>query len=551
MSLFQDLDAVANLPAPISDAISIMLSEIEESGEHTTADETSLAIEAVFIYLGRLWVAEYLHLATRQSDALDDGLNRYLFEALGRKLLLGHWVGLSRRIHQHFVAGNLETTLPGLAQQDFGTPGDMDHPVAKLVSFRNAFSHGSFSAVVDEIRTHRQLLETLLEGLPALTEHCPVFNNPESGEAVRCSGRWTRLPLLTDEQALPLQPVCPLPDGGVLALYPLFSGAFDATGYALKSGKPAQTVQAFQHSVLKLWLERYEHERAGHLDHSERFNPSPLATSVQSALAEHLAANDAGLILVETHPGCAPSQAIAALAHNDTALSLQTYDAVAILRVEPGDLGHSGYTVARVVLRKIEALLGLDDGHFKDPMPTILKTLDTACEALRASSKRLLLGLEGLHRGQTPYRGEPISVLDVYTALAGSGVTVVATCWPGSIQGTLLFDQRIQTPIPTSVDVDELRQAVSTLCSGQPLRLRILKALSKADGPHHLFSLCDTLEADGPSVFEPAVERALWDLRPVLTGARQEQEVEGTVERVRVWSVFSPSISDGLKGVQT
>jgi hypothetical protein len=100
------------------------------------------------------------------------------------------------------------------------------------------------------------------------------------------------------------------------------------------------------------------------------------------------------------------------------------------------------------------------------------------------------------------------------------------------------------------VDTDELKQAVSRLCAGQPLRVRVLQALSKSERPHHLFSLCDTLEANGAAVFEPAVERALWDLRPVLTGTRQEEEVEGTMERVRIWSVFSPAISESLKGVQ-
>jgi hypothetical protein len=38
-----------------------MVSEIEESGEVTTADETAAAIEATFLWLGRLWVAEYHH----------------------------------------------------------------------------------------------------------------------------------------------------------------------------------------------------------------------------------------------------------------------------------------------------------------------------------------------------------------------------------------------------------------------------------------------------------------------------------------------------------
>jgi hypothetical protein len=558
--LFEDLDAITALPAPIAESIGLMLSEIEESGEHTTADELSHAIEAVFTYLGRLWVAEYLQLATDESgESLDEKLNRFLFEALGRKLLLGHWVGVARRVHQHFAGRGLSPLTPQLLGQDFGTPGDMEHPVAKLVSFRNDFSHGSFNAAVDDIRSHRRLLEEVLEGLPALATGCPVVHNPETGEWVRCSGGWERIAALPGEAPAALQPVSPLADGGQLNLYPLLWVEHSPTGYALRTGGgPGATHSAsaaFERNALRLWLERYEHERKGHLDHKPLFAGSP---ALEAELAERLGAAlkepNPGLILVEAHPGCTKSKVIGALVSSGSNLPLGRFDDVLTLKVLPGDLGQSGYTFARMILRRIEGLLGLDEGHFKDPMPTVLTVLESACEELAKTDKRLLVGLDQLNEGQQPYRGEPLTVLDVYGALVDTSVTVVATSWPGSISGPLLFDQRIPLPPPDPGGLDKvaLNEAVAGLCDDQPLRQRVLAALCESGEPNHLFQLCDSLETSaGDRVFEPAVERDLWDLRPLLVGDRHELEVEGAKERVRVWSLFSPAVSSSLKEVRS
>ena len=58
-----------------------------------------------------------------------------------------------------------------------------------------------------------------------------------------------------------------------------------------------------------------------------------------------------------------------------------------------------------------------------------------------------------------------------------------------------------------------------------------------------MFALCDALEAgDQPRVFEPAVERALWDLRPLLEWRREERTVDGNAERLRLWRLFSPTL---------
>ena len=66
----------------------------------------------------------------------------------------------------------------------------------------------------------------------------------------------------------------------------------------------------------------------------------------------------------------------------------------------------------------------------------------------------------------------------------------------------------------------------------------------------HLFQLCDLLDKAGHAVFEPAVERALWDMRPVLSVTRESREIEGKTERVRLWRPFSPAISDALNAME-
>ena len=66
----------------------------------------------------------------------------------------------------------------------------------------------------------------------------------------------------------------------------------------------------------------------------------------------------------------------------------------------------------------------------------------------------------------------------------------------------------------------------------------------------HLFALCDVLEEGREEpLFEPAVERALWDLQPLLSWRREELELEeGTKERTRLWSAFAPALATALEG---
>jgi hypothetical protein len=76
----------------------------------------------------------------------------------------------------------------------------------------------------------------------------------------------------------------------------------------------------------------------------------------------------------------------------------------------------------------------------------------------------------------------------------------------------------------------------------------VLEVLRRAEGaPLDLFAICDALEAaGGPDtvVFEPEVERTLWDLAPVLTLGRAERPREdgnGT-EQVRTFTLLDAGL---------
>ena len=101
--------------------------------------------------------------------------------------------------------------------------------------------------------------------------------------------------------------------------------------------------------------------------------------------------------------------------------------------------------------------------------------------------------------------------------------------------------------MPAEVDALDVGQWVDHLTAGRALHGRVLDCLVSGE-PAHLFTLCDALERQGrDTVFEPAVERALWDLRPLLQWTRTEIEDEtGQTERVRVWAPFAAAVAQAV-----
>lgn len=551
--LFANATTRRSFPAPIAETLDEMVSEITESGEATTADETALAIEATLVWLGRVWVAEYLRAIGLDSARVDEALNRDIYElaaASHRPPSAGQWVGMARRaraaLHGH------ATVVAGLAVVDF------EARVAALLDFRNHFSHGSFASTIASIRTHRQLLHDLLSELPALRTQVPRCCSHE-GVTVAASGAWGPAETPPGEPLAPYHPVIVGEDGARLDLYPLVHASHTEDGWALRApGSKEKThpiAQLTQVTAFAAWSARYDRERNGHLAYAPRYAAADLADALADALRGQLE----GLVLIEAPPGARGGAAVAALdaTTDPAALGLGAFAAVRRVRVVPGDLSQSGVTLARTVLRLTEEALGDDDGvrdcdaeGARWPDAKLLAEggpVARAAADLAAAGVRALLGIEDLHHGATAYRREPITVRDVYEGLAGTAFTVVATTHTGSLP-RILFDRRVRPPLPRTLDDAVLDAWLRTAVAERPLHLGLLRALTAADAPAHLFVLCDALESgDGPRVYEPAVERALWDLQPVLTWSRVALALDGNPEqRVRVWSPLFPSLAQAV-----
>lgn len=551
--LFDDDDERGSFPAPIADALDRLVAEISTHGEETTADETAIAIEVTFAHLGRLWIAEYLHAVEGDGSFAHAALNRVLMECASsdRPIATGRWVEIARAVRERFVVRERATVLAALAHVDFGSLTDTGHRVARLVTFRNRFAHGNFRVPQPAISWHRRQLHDLLECLPALRQQPALFVDEATAVARAATGRW---PIVPTPSGAPLPSAYPviLGAGGTrLNLHPLLRVVRDSGNWRLAPPEPLRAI--FGRAVLAGWLDRYEHERRGFLPFEGKTDASTLPEALLSGskgvpgLRAALAGSRPGLVLVEAFPGCAGDGAVAALQRDDPCqLGLSRFAAVERVAVRPGALGQSGLVVVRVALRLIEQALGMVPGSITaDAVDAITPTgpLARACSELTASGREVLLGIDALHFGRHAYRGELFSVLDVYEFLARTPVSIVATTVPGGLDRPLV-DRRIVVPVAASPDLEEVSMSVREL-GAEAMRARVLRSLAARPEGFDLFELCDDLERGGASVFEPEVERALWDLRPLLTW----QNIKREEERVRVWRLFSPAICATVNAV--
>ncbi len=538
-------DNLNGLPVWLSEPLQTLYRELEENGEATTADETAAVIEAVFSLLGRLWVAEYLEAVAQDTRLVDPEVNRELFQRFSdeRPMKLGNWVALARQIRERFVTLDKITVLADLAAVDFGNHGDEAHPVAQLLRFRNHFSHGSFDTTIAEIRQHRELLEELILRLPCLWKQPLAWCEAESGLVRRASEKW---PEMAATFGVPAGQVAVLGDRTVLSLHPLLVVGQEGVVRRLHGGQAAELLTGLKaNAAIAVWLARYERERMGHIEYplaTTRPCPETVAVFLRQALAAR-----AGLVLVERRPGCGVGGAVDALTVEDPLqLGLQRYAALGRVAVRWGEVGQSGFSVAQMVLRLAERALGRTEGHYEATFRNLLSRdglLDRAGVDLKAAGLEILLGIDGLEAGVAPYRDEPLTVRQVYESLTGTGITVVATLVTGVISRPL-SDQRLLAQVEGEPDSEDLRSWVDRLGGCSDLHGRVLDVLAAAQEPMHLFEVCRALEdAGGSKCFEPEVERALWDLQPLLTWQRREVQVEDVMERVRMWQVFHPDMA--------
>jgi hypothetical protein len=516
---FESTAWVAQLPIHLADRIAVLMSRISLNGEHATANETVAVIEATFGYLGRLWVAEYLH-----AGATNAAINCDLLDFSSRPVLTGLWVSLARRIRHLFAAQSLGTVAAGLEQFDFGAQDDATHAVTRLIAYRNSFSHGSLASVVEDIRTHRRLIEQVVAAIPALWEQ-PIHCVTEETGALRLAVRgWPLVTGCARCEEPRYEPFIVGADGETrLRLYPLLHVASTEEGLALRTGNGKGRQQAvatlFERETLRLWYGRYRLEQQGHLAFEGLLQARPhpqLSPAVFSMVREALSAPGVARVIVEAHPGCGKMDLIARLALvAPPARRVETAAYVA----ESGGLSQSGVTFARFILRRAEAALGLDAGAFSGAEDQLPKAIVQAEERLLAEGVLLLVGVENVHQGVVACQREILSIADVFALPSGRGIRLLGTLYPGRIGERLACDRRIVLPVQGSSPhcLDELEAALSELCPPDDLPGRkVLLTLMDAGRPLTLFELCDALELDGLAVFEPEIERTLWRLRPLL-----------------------------------
>lgn len=524
----------ALLPTPLAAAASTLASEMAANGEHTTADELVACIDALFGLLGRFWVAEYL-----TAGAPDVRVNRLLHDkviARNGPVLGGAWIGIAREIRGVFEARDLPTVADGLRALDFGAPGHTDHPVSRLSAYRNSFAHGSFHAVVDDIRTHRSALESVLDRLPCLVKQPVVVDDGNGVLALRGDPERVRhVPV-----ALPKGHPCIVSaDGRVADLYPLavLRDVDGKVGLAWPGKKGPGARELLRDARFQVWFERYQRELEGHVEGAERcLGGAGGWHEANAALRRATQDRTRGLVLLETAPGAPRTGVLADWGANGADLRW---------RVRPDTLMASGRVLSRALLRATERRLGLQDGELACADETQWReALADAARRLDQREEVLRLAVEDLHLGDEPANpGEP-SVQHVWRALAGGPFLAVGGAVRQWSLRPLPWDTRVSlgwapsdAGAPFSPELPELlAHRASTL------HRSVLEVLLESNGtPQDLFAVCDALEAaggEGTVVFEPEVERALWDLAPILTLGREARENDGTTEQVRTFTLL-------------
>ncbi len=525
------------LPTPLAHAVTTLARETAENGEHTTADELVACIDALFGLLGRLWVAEYLAVG-----APDARVNRLLHEqVIARKgpVLGGAWLGLARELRAAFLTHDLQPAAQGLLDMEFGEWGHDEHPFARLSAYRNSFAHGSFQAVVADIRTHSTILEGLLSGLPFLVEQPFLVDTGAGVVALRGTAETVARP--ENVTLLPGHPTLVGPGGRSVDLHPLalMGEAAGTRGLVWPGKKDAGARDIVKHVRFQAWFERFQTELDGHVEAATACLGSPSGwADAPAALADSLGSRERGLVLVETAPGAARAGVLAGWA--DTAPTLRW-------SAQPGSLMGSGLVLAQALLRASERVLGLPDRSFPR-LDSWREALAEAGRRLEATGSIVRLAVDHLHLGDAPANADEPSVQEVWRALAGGPFLAVG----GSVRQwslrALPWDARVTFGWPAGTTFAELGPEFSAFFTSRslPLERRILHVLFDHEvAPLDLSAVCDALEAtggEGAGVFEPEVERALWNLAPILTLGRVLREVEGSVEHIRTFELLDRSV---------
>lgn len=551
-------------PAPIAEATKAML---EEELINST-DELIYLLEEWLRLLGWLWIAEYI-----QSPLHNPRVEQLLFQWLvegRRELSVGAWAYLGSTLSHLFESEHVPTKVRALQAFDYGDPNEPTTPLSRLLRYRNSFAHGSFAAVVQDILEHRRLLWGLLEQMEQLRHHPLIYWDTERESWWKANGKWE-----------PFQDTGSLPTPSYPAQVWMLSSSEDETHLDLshmvqidpkargiryfslqKESLERRRAFFFKREALKAHLERYEAMRQGELSFEESWSGEALPDlpeEQRNALFEKIEdlfvqyASKGPILTILGYPGSGKSGLLL-----EASKRLSHFDVTFLYRINHGDLTASASTCVRYFVRQFAQWLDEPQWLTKaEEQETPFEAFEQLLQLAWERGHRVLLGIDQFHLAYQPYQNEEQSLAQWIASLghiSNPGLGMLLTARPG-YRDDLLGDGFIRLPISEYAKQEkyqglleelglELRESSKKLTQEQVrFRRTLLFLLSAAPRPLTVFELCEVLERlwqQQPTlfrqrlIFTPQVERAVWELRPILRW--ESQEFEG--EELRSYAPF-------------
>lgn len=551
------------LPFPLASATQAMLTEELMN----SSDELIFLLEVWLKHMGWLWVAEYFNAPEREPS-----LERVLFQWIAegkRELSTGAWAYLGSKMAHLFSKRTWPIRNTALQAIQYGHPNDPETLLSKLIRYRNHFAHGSFSDAIDNILRHRKWLWQWLSPVQEQLILNPIYIcNPQTGAWHKANAFWEEVEQLPSDVPEHWTAFSMHPSGCVTQTSPLFAmnASTNQKSHAppahevmhtlytwsyfsiRKAGHQKRTALFSLHPAISEHLAIYEGMRQGLIDFSNSWENEPLPDIQESALQTCIQSIRSSLntpdeerpriVTLLGYPGSGKTGILAR-----STQFFPHFDAHFLYRIQYGNSTASLITCARYFIRQISAFLDEKEWLRRCKDKEVIQTFRELLEYVAQRKVRIFIGIDQIHLGYTPYTGEKQSIADFFASIVASSndLSFFFTARPGYRDG-LLGDQEIHLPVTEHTQHSKYESLLhelgldtyesSTGLTAQEVHFRTLLLFLLASAPRALtvFELCDVLEQthrqfphwlQQKDIFTPHVERALWELRPLLQWEKQ------------------------------
>lgn len=510
----------ANLPPRLAIALTQLKQQEQQHGMVGTGRDTNLLIKEWYTLLGQVLIAEYLEVGAPNAK-----LNRHVFDALVEgdnqgNALVGQWVKLSRGLHACLMEEWGDTQSPawvGLLKLSFGEETDGDHPVTKIMQFREDCGHVTFGSDADTVENIHQLLAEQIQLMEKdFTERPICFLPVDEGRVMTLQGA---VPQASPERAAPdniqpNSPWIPLDDGQVRHLTPVL--AVKPETHALELVQLGRSWSSETQYQFTQALEAWREENKGHVKFDAPVPDEPDETPHDVVnLADALTEPDQALTLIEYRPGTGQARLAARLLHE---LRAPASEGLPWCIMSAGHPGARAEILGRAILRQAEKVLGCESiGSDENPHAS----LGEVSSQLAAAGKMVGFVVMGAGRILDDPELAQNKFEELFHACSKNPKGLKLLLLDHPRHGTRLPHDgsvlQAAAPAPEQIDEEELLNARDQwLQKDEELRKTLLGLLGQ-NATLTLSGCIDQLtEQTGQEPFPPRVEHALWEAAPFL-----------------------------------